>query len=737
MGCELCSNENRKNQEATLARADNKPEIINSFNKDTYFSALEERLNEKFSIQQKSTIEVNKIKNNNTSNNNENKNIFNYTQNIVNNNIIQYSSRNPHENESKIISSIKKEKVDFASLEFNSIFNKDDTNIIKLSDNSNLNNINDKNIKNKRSNHKHRHHHKHKHTHSSKDEEDKNKKIKHKNNVKEKSSKDENSKESNNDEKDDKDNNNINCLDPKQIKEKIKSLLKTINHSKVDQIIESAPLRHETTLEKLIKYFQKKSKKLSEIEKAWLIYKWITINIEYDFAGVNDKYYDVSEEATFKRGKSICAGYANLFKKICDNLDLIVEIIGGYSKGFNYEITDKCEESESHAWNAIKIEGDWYFIETTWGAGYSEDHKNFIKRFTSYYFFTPPIQFVRGHFPNDSKWQLLPKKEIVDQKKFMEFVDLKSDFYELGFEKIEPDYSFNQVSKKGNFKIFFDENEVDGSKIKVSVNLNYIIDKNNLQKLENSTLVIRNKNFFEINYLINKKGKYKLGIFGANLGKEKLDELCSVILISKKDSSSPLNYPKTYGIYGESDLQIIEPINGTLINGDKINLEFKSSTFNNLYIGIFNNGNNNFIEMEKHGNTFKEEEILIYGQKVVISTKNQGEKNYKSIIEYIVQINPDNKIEIIKYPKVFAGPKNRLIEPLCENLKRGKYFIFRIKSDFIQEMAVIIGETFHKLEKNDNIFYGKIKIEGEGNIVQIGYSEGNNSFGILYQYNIS
>ena len=319
----------------------------------------------------------------------------------------------------------------------------------------------------------------------------------------------------------------------------------------------------------------------------------------------------------------------------------------------------------------------------------------------------------------------------------MEFVDLKSDFYELGFEKIEPDYTFNQVNKKGNFKIFFDENEVDGSKIKLSANLNYIIDKNNLQKLENSTLVIRNKNFFEINYLINKKGKYKLGIFGAILGKEKLDELCSVILISKKDSSSPLNYPKTYGIYGESDLQIIEPINGTLINGDKINFEFKSSTFNNLYIGIFNNGNNNFIEMEKHGNTFKEEEILIYGQKVVISTKNKGEKNYKSIIEYIVQINPDNKTEIIKYPKVFAGPKNKLIEPLCENLKRGKYFIFRIKSDFIQEMAVIIGETFHKLEKNDNIFYGKIKIEGEGNIVQIGYSEGNNSFGILYQYNIS
>ena len=168
-------------------------------------------------------------------------------------------------------------------------------------------------------------------------------------------------------------------------------------------------------------------------------------------------------------------------KKIGENLDLIVEMIGGYSKGFNYEITDKFEESESHAWNAIKINEEWYFIETTWGAGYSEDHKHFIKRFTAYYFFTPPIQFVRGHFPNESKWQLLPEKYKVAQKKFMEFVDLKSNFYDLGFDSIDPDLTFNYVSNNGSFKIFFDKNEVNGDELKVNASLFYILNSKNLE----------------------------------------------------------------------------------------------------------------------------------------------------------------------------------------------------------------------------------------------------------------
>ena len=329
----------------------------------------------------------------------------------------------------------------------------------------------------------------------------------------------------------------------------------------------------------------------------------------------------------------------------------------------------------------------------------------------------------------------------------MEFVDLKSSFYDLGFESIDPDYTFNHVNKKGNFKIFFNENEIDGNKLKVMASLYYVLNSKdkpeenikliNIQEEKNSTFVIRNKNYFEIDYLLNKKGKYKLQIFAAKKEAEKYNELCTLILISKKDSLTPLSYPATYGLYNKSDIQIIQPLTGTLYNGDLINFEAKSSSFNNLYICITNqDGSNNFIEMEKQGNIFKEEDILIYGEKVKISTKNNKENNFDTLIEYNVEINPDKKIGIIKFPKTFGGPKNRLIEPICESLKNGRNVTFKIKSDVIEDMAVFVGNDTYKLDKNDDIFYGKFKIEGKGRFVQIGYQKENREYGILYQYNI-
>ena len=727
MGCELCNNENRQNQSLSLSNQDNVPIIKslkneidnnNTYLNDTYITGLEERLNKKYSIPQKATIETK-----------ENKNIINYTQNIVNNNIIQYDSRNKKNSEKEqfIINSILKEKGDFASMEFNSIFNRREENN-RLTDNSNVNSTKDNDKKNKRKNKNH----KHAHTHSSKNDENNTKSShSHKKHKKENSIKVDEVNENK------KSNDDINYLSPKQIEKNIKSLLKEINYSKIDKIIEKTPERTETSLENLIKYFQKKSKNLSEVEKAWLIYKWITLNIEYDFAGVNNKNYDISAEETLKRGKTICSGYSNLYKKICDNLELIVEIIGGYSKGFNFELTDKFEESESHAWNVVKINGEWYFVETTWGAGYSEDHKTFIKKFTEYYFFTSPIQFVRGHFPNEIKWQLLPKNELVDKKKFMEFVNLKDNFYHLGFKSIEPDLTFNYVSEKGNFKIFFDNIEINVNKIKVMAKLQLIKNKNILKEIENSTLVTKNKNFFEINYLLNKKGKYKLQIFGAKVENEKYDELCSLIIISSKDPLNPFIYPKFYGLYNNSDIQIIEPLSGILYNGDKINFKIKASTYTSLFIGIKNNGINNFTEMEKHGDIFEEDDILIYGQKVIISTKKPGEDLYDSIIEYSVQINPSKKNNIITFPETFGGPKNKLIEPICNNLKKGEKITFKIKSPIIEEMVIFDGDIDYKLKKKENLFYGTFEIIGENNLVQIGYKKEGNNYGILYKYNVS
>ena len=320
----------------------------------------------------------------------------------------------------------------------------------------------------------------------------------------------------------------------------------------------------------------------------------------------------------------------------------------------------------------------------------------------------------------------------------MEFVDLKSTFYELGFESIEPDFCVNHIiNANGSVKIYFNENNVHIDKIKITANLELIQNKTNFVEIENSTIVIKNKNYFEINYIINNKGKYILKIFGAKLEEEQYHELCSLILISKKDSSLNISYPKTYDLYDSSNIEIISPKNGALYNGDTIDFEYKTSTYKNLYIIISDNENNNFISMDRQGDIFKENYILIYGQKVKISTKNPKSEAYYTILEYTVQKNPNNNYSVI-FPKTYRGPKNRLINPLCNTLKKGQKVSFAIKSLSIVKMVVLVGNKKHKLKRKNNIFSGNVVIKSNNKYssVKIGYSEDGKTFGILYEYDI-
>ena len=512
--------------------------------------------------------------------------------------------------------------------------------------------------------------------------------------------------------------------------EKINILLKGIRYSKIDEIIESAPERRKTTLDNLIEYFKKNSKKLSLVERAWLVYKWITLNIEYDFAGVNDYNYDITPEATFKRGKSICSGYAGLYKKIGDNLELTIERIGGFSKGFNFKLGETIEDSEKHEWNAVQIDGDWFFIESTWGAGYSSDQATFTKKFNPYYFFTPPQEFVRGHLPFDSKWQLLPKPKKVSQQTFMAFAPLKSDFFTLGFNKIDPDFTFNNVKEKGNVKLYFEKNIEN---LAVMGKLYSMTNEKDNTEIPNSILVIRKKNFFEVNYIINKKGDYKIKMFGNDGSAKEYNELCTLKLTTEKDASRPLAFPLTTALYYKSDMVIIQPDNGILYEGDNIVFEVKSSKFSQLFLGIHSGGAASFTEMSKNGNIFKEEQ-LVYGQKILISTKGEKANTYSSVLEYNVLINPKTKIKVT-FPQVFAGPKNKLIEPICDKLKKGKKVNFKIRSELINEMAVF-DQGIQKLEKNGDIFSGSIKISGNDDVKIVFKKEGSDGYGVLYSYKV-
>lgn len=151
----------------------------------------------------------------------------------------------------------------------------------------------------------------------------------------------------------------------------------------------------------------------SAMEKAWLIYVWITNNISYDGEGFRDHVYGANDaESVLASGISVCEGFAVIFCALAAKLGIECKKISGYSKAFGYEIGSKMTK-ENHAWNAINISNRWYYVESTWGSGYLEGNYRFIKRFQPYYFLTPPDIFIERHF--SKSFQLQKKKITLSQ----------------------------------------------------------------------------------------------------------------------------------------------------------------------------------------------------------------------------------------------------------------------------------------------------------------------------------
>ena len=116
----------------------------------------------------------------------------------------------------------------------------------------------------------------------------------------------------------------------------------------------------------------------SDYKKCSEIYKYITSNVRYDYdtfdsylAGVTTgREPGYTAYAALVDGKAVCAGYAQLFYAMCKYVGLPVRIIDGegYSLG----------EWSGHSWNAVRIDGMWYQVDSTWDEGVDQANWEFF-----------------------------------------------------------------------------------------------------------------------------------------------------------------------------------------------------------------------------------------------------------------------------------------------------------------------------------------------------------------------
>lgn len=174
---------------------------------------------------------------------------------------------------------------------------------------------------------------------------------------------------------------------------------------KISKRVQKTPNELSQDLEGLSQYLVEKAE--TDKEKAWAIYRWITLSIDYDkYAYKNgSKRINRTVADILSRRMAVCFGYATLFKAMCEKVGLKCELVVGYSKGTLTSTPDLAKPD--HAWNAVRIDGEWALLDATWGSSLIHAENDFVQRFKEGYFLTTPESFIVNHLPIDPMWQLL------------------------------------------------------------------------------------------------------------------------------------------------------------------------------------------------------------------------------------------------------------------------------------------------------------------------------------------
>ena len=102
---------------------------------------------------------------------------------------------------------------------------------------------------------------------------------------------------------------------------------------------------------------------MSDYEKELAVYRWMVRNVAYDYDHY-DNFAQLSPDSStpygpLLKGKGICLGYAVTFQLLMDMAGVeCITVIGAANAS-----------REDHAWNMVRLNGNWYCTDVTWDAG--------------------------------------------------------------------------------------------------------------------------------------------------------------------------------------------------------------------------------------------------------------------------------------------------------------------------------------------------------------------------------
>lgn len=348
----------------------------------------------------------------------------------------------------------------------------------------------------------------------------------------------------------------------------------------------------------------------SDFEKAKMAHDITALVLKYDAA--NYWKGTVPEQdfiSVLKSGTAVCEGYANTYKKFCDELHLPCQVIHGYARGVGTSLLSEKDVTDSnHAWNMVQINEAWYLVDCTWNSGFMQG-RSAKQQYSTEWLFTKPEHYIHSHFPTHQNRQLLSSP--ISPEQFGKLPELRPRFFDAARDFKSNLQKINNCD--GIFNLEYDL--TDGHEISFTV-----------ENISSNTN-IANCNFIKeedahINAMFSfpKAGTYSIKIF-CKTESEKVGSLCGEFLV-ESDSASAIRYPTIYANYGK-DATIINPISMPLKQDTAQKFYVASSK---KFVFIIIGKSHSMLESDGKGNFFGEIKIP-KGTKqlsVAVSEKENG-----------------------------------------------------------------------------------------------------------------
>lgn len=397
-------------------------------------------------------------------------------------------------------------------------------------------------------------------------------------------------------------------------------------------------------------------------EKVKIAHDIVALNTKYDAKNFWANTIPAQDyENVLKTGLAVCEGYSNLLKKFLDTLGFQNVKVHGYARGIGVSLLDEKSTASNHAWNLVKIENEYYFIDSTWDSGYMSG-KNSVQRYTTDWLFIKPEHFIYSHFPTKQNQQLL--ENPLSSSEFLSLADFRPKFFEIAenfsIKSSKSDFDSDYKSANGNLikenssnENPIDENSSGGNSARLSANKfiekqtnvsDSVLAEYNLKddcSLNFSVTQIatkQRKNNLSFTKTENRKtsttiqfptaGLYQIQVF-YHTKNARQGWSCAEFFVNAENASSIL-YPQVYP--NSFEAEILSPIEMPLKKGETYHFEIKCPE--KKFAAIING--RNFVQMQKseNGNFALDFEIPANAKTLNVGASNSERGSYQTIATY-------------------------------------------------------------------------------------------------------